>query len=246
MKKQYLFCLSVLLVLMMACSFGNFEVPLNSLKGSGNLVREEKPVNGITRVDFSGLGNMTVKQGDQELLVIEADDNIMPHLTTKVVGDRLEIGMEKGTSISGPVTLNYTLTVKDLTDLEISGLGDIHMDGLSTAELAIGISGGGNLDLTGLDVERLTVNLSGLGNVSVEGNAGEQKLDISGGGSYKAGSLKSETTEVTISGLGGATVWASEQLDVTISGGGDVDYYGNPQVSQNVSGLGKISHREDK
>ena len=246
MKKQYFLVISVLLLAMAACNFGNFNIQANGLKASGNTVREEIAISGISQVDFSGLGNMTVEQGDEELLVIEADDNIMPNITTEIMGDRLTIGVKKGTSINGPVTLRYTLTVKDLSELELSGLGDIEIGRFSTDDLAISISGGGNLDFKGLDVEQLSVALSGLGNVSIAGNCQSQKLKISGGGSYQAGDLKSGTAQVTISGLGGATVWVADELDVTISGGGDVGYYGNPRIRQDISGLGSINHRGDK
>jgi len=246
MKKQVFLGISVLLLAMMACSFGNFNLPIDTVKPSGNVERVEKPLSGISQVDFNGLGQLTVEQGEEELLVIEADDNFMPYITTNTTGDRLVIGMEKGVSINSPVTLRFTLMVKDLSALDTSGLGDIKIDGLSTDELAIGISGGGNLDLKGLDTERLTVSLSGLGNVFISGNCRAQKLEISGGGNYDAGDLKSDETQVVISGLGGATVWATESLDVTISGGGDVNYYGNPQVRKDISGLGRVSHRGDK
>jgi hypothetical protein len=74
-------------------------------------------------------------EGDQELLVIEADDNFMPYITTTITGDKLVIGMEPGASINGPVTLRFTLTVKDLAELEMSGLGEDEVAGFSTDDL---------------------------------------------------------------------------------------------------------------
>lgn len=238
--------LSALMLAMMACSFGGYNVNIQRTNGSGNMVTEQREVSGFDKVRLEGIGSMVIEQGDAESLTIEADDNILPLITTEVSSGKLIIGFKKGVFPQNIHTIRYRLVVKDLTELDLSGLGDIDLTGLTTDQLQINISGGGSVNVRDLSAQSLDADLSGLGSLTSSGEVEEQRVTISGGGSFAGERLKSKTADVNISGLGSAELWVTDALDVNISGGGDVNYYGNPRVSQNVTGLGNVNSKGSK
>ena len=81
-----------------------------------------KNVNGVKQVSLEGIGNIVLQQGNQESLRIEAEDNIMPHIQSKVEGDKLTITYDTNTP-APTKDVTYYLTVKDLNSISISGAG---------------------------------------------------------------------------------------------------------------------------
>jgi hypothetical protein len=216
---------------------------MNVTRGSGNVVTETRPVSGYTSVRLAWLGDLAITQGDAEGLTIEAEDNILPLITTEVSGGTLVIGLDEPPG-AGPILptepVKYTLQVRSLDAIDLSGAGNVHADALDAEQLALSLSGAGNVELGKLAAQDLTVHAGGAGNLSLAGEVATQDVRLSGLGNYDAGDLRSSDASVDLSGAGGATVWAEDNLDVKISGAGSVRYYGEPKVTQTVSGLGKV------
>lgn len=235
------------LFLLMAFVFGACGVNVNIdwERGSGNVITDTRDVSGFDRVNLSGIGDMVLEQGDSEQLEIEAEDNVIDHITTEVRDGTLYIGFDED-HIIPTETIRFNLTMRDIHGLETSGVSNIQTEKINTDELEIDLSGTGNINIDDLSAERLDIGVSGAGNFTAEGKVDEQKIKLSGAGNYDGEDLESQNTEVTISGLGKVTVWATERLDVTISGTGNVDYYGNPEVTQQISGLGQLDQQGEK
>ena len=214
--------------------------------GSGKAVTEERAINGVDSVALSFVGDLRIKQGDEEKLVITADDNVLPLITTEVKNGVLTIGSKSTFGIPVINDLHYDLTVRNLNSLELNGAGNAEMEGLETGNLAVGVSGAGNLSIKDLQADRVTANLSGVGNLELAGKADRQAISLSGAGSYSGGDLETGTTDISLSGLGGATVWATESLNATISGAGNIEYYGKPDVTSEISGLGNVTSQGNK
>jgi hypothetical protein len=217
-------------------------------RGSGRLVTETREVSDFDSVQFSTFGDVTIRQGESESLVIEAEDNVLPLIVTEVRNGRLVIEYPERfeRSVVPTRSIRYTLTVKNLDDLDHTGAGAILVQDLTTPSLTVTLSGAGNLNLEDLEAEQLAFTLSGAGNLNASGKVDREEITLSGFGNLEAGDLESRTAEVTVSGAGSASVWAVEELKVYISGAGSVDYYGDPEVSSDVSGLGTVHQRGDK
>lgn len=189
-------------------------------RGSGQLATESRQVSGFTKVELTGAGDLTIEQTGSESLTISAEDNLLPRLTSEVSGDTLVLGEEPNTSIVPTKPITYSLTVKDLNGLAVSGSGNISVPKLSATAL--------------------NTKISGSGAITVNGTAVDQDLEISGSGRYQAEQLTSKTVKAQISGSGTANVLATDLLDVKISGSGSLTHTGNPQVTQEISGSGKL------
>ena len=210
-----------MVILVLALSACTFTVSYD--EGSGVVVNETRQVSDFDEVAFSGIGTLTIVMGDEELLEIEAEDNILPRIETAVRGNRLEISFDSDqwdNLIRPTEPIRYFLTVKSLTEVNLSGLGDVRIEDIET--------------------DRLVLVLSGAGKINVSGEATDLVINVTGAGAYDGGDLRSESGNVNLSGAGSATVWTTEFLDVNISGLGTVRYYGDPELRQTVSGLGSL------
>jgi hypothetical protein len=195
------------------------EKPKDTTNKSSNVTSESRKVSGFDGVKLQGVGNLSIQQAAKESLTIEAQKDILPKIKTDVENNRLIIGPD--TSIHTTEPINYKLTVKDLSALEVSGSGDVDAKSIGTGELA--------------------VDISGAGDVKISGRADTQKVDISGSGDYKAEDLQSKEVKIDVGGSGSATVNVSDKLDAIVSGSGSIEYVGDPAVEQEVSGAGRVS-----
>jgi hypothetical protein len=238
-RKTLLFVLPVIALLLMSC---RFSAGLNrqNIQGSGNLKTEQRAVSDIERVSLEGLGDVTVIQGNEEALTVEADDNILPYIETFMRGRELVLKTKDGYNFTNHVTVRYTLKVKSLNAVSISGAGNMTAEKLNVGDLNLSISGAGNMKIADLQAQDLRAAASGSGNYDLKGKVKSQTITISGIGNYTAGDLQSDSANITISGSGNATLWVNDTLDIRIAGFGNVNYYGKPSISQSISGGGGV------
>jgi hypothetical protein len=190
--------------------------------GSGKVVSESRTVSGFTKIDLSGAGDVIIEQNGTEALTIEAEDNLIPKLTSEVVNGTLRLGEKSNLTIHLTKPVTYRVSMKDVSGLMISGSGTVTASTITAPSLA--------------------VDLSGSGKITVGGTVEQQDLKISGSGEYRAKDLQTKVASAQISGSGNATVTVSDKLDAQLSGSGQLTYYGNPpQVTREVSGSGRVT-----
>jgi hypothetical protein len=227
----------------------NFDLSNETIHGSGAVTEETRPVSGFDRILLGSQGDVEITQGSTESLVISAESNLLPYITTDVLGDRLVVETKQGVNLSPSPNkpIHYRLTVKNLSSVQLAGMGDVKINSLKTDDLQINTSGMGNFDLPSLTATgNLNVTISGMGDVDVSGTADSLKVQISGAGNYKGAGLKTSQADAQISGTGDATIWAIDSLNARISGAGSVNYYGSPRVNQTISGIGSVKSLGNK
>jgi hypothetical protein len=217
---------------------------------------ETREVGGFDRVALAGFGQLVITQGDQASLEIEATQDMLGRIETKVEDGQLTIGFRRTwmdwiddvltVGLSGK-PVRYNLTVKRLSNLLIMGAARVQITDLKTEQLAVDLRGTGEIRIASLDAEHLEVRLPGAGAVRATGRATEQTITINGAATYDAGELKSQRVKATLHGVGSATVWAVEELDAAIRGVGEVSYYGSPTVRKlvDVPSLGGVKSLGD-
>jgi len=247
-NKTLLLPVLLLSMAILSCNFlTNMDV--NMITPSDVNISENRDVSGFDKVEFNTFGKMNIMQGDVESLNISGPDNIVPEMRTTVRNGTLVIDTRESLSIrslSYENSLIFTLVVKDLTSLDISGLGDVQIEALSTPSMSYNLSGAGAVVQNQITADTIDIELSGLGDVEISGQANSATIDISGAGSIDASELQLQTADIQISGLGNATLWVTEQLSGEISAAGSVSYYGNPQTSTSSSGLGDFKSLGNK
>ena len=215
------------------------------LSGSGELARETRDVKDFTEVELHGSGTLVVSQGDYEV-VIETDDNLLHHYKTRVIGDKLEIGLRGLHCFVHSSGFTAYVTMPDVEELTIYGSGEItSTEVLSADQLDVEIAGSGTIDLE-VNVSKLETSIKGSGDAYYSGSADEHEVWIAGSGDIFAYGLDTRETSVDIDGSGDAQVSAREELDVDIAGSGDIRYHGEPRVSQSIHGSGDVQATDNK
>jgi hypothetical protein len=248
-------CLALVVTVIgsMACGNSTPTEPLNGpgpiippgpqgdgIVGSGVFVEEDRPMSGFSGVRLLSVASVFIEQGGRESLMLRAEDNVISHVLTEVVGGTLEISTAAGVSFDDIGPIQAFVTVSSLSSIDLDGVGDIQAMGVSFSELDLRLSGTGSMDLEELDGERLAVRMDGVGRIAIGGRVVEQTVELFGVGDYRAKRLHSERAEVTIHSLGSATVRVSDYLRATVRGSGSIFYYGNPTVESDISGSGSV------
>jgi hypothetical protein len=192
----------------------------SGLQGSGVAATQARSVPPFTSVDLAGGASVDVTVSATRSVVVHADDNLLAHVTTRVVGGRLLVGTRGSFATKTP--LRVAVTLPALRALALSGGAVLTAAGVHEHALAVTLSGGGLLRVTGA-VDRLDVLLSGGGDAELAG-------------------LAARTAHVRLTGSGLVDVQPVVSLDATVSGSGAVVYRGNPQrVTSHVTGSGAIT-----
>jgi hypothetical protein len=236
-----LFSLIMVLLLVTGCSILPFNKDARTVIPSNIITSEARTVNGFSGIDMGAFGKVFITQGEQEALTVKGSDNIVPLVKTTVTDGTLKIRMEENVNVTGVNdnnVLTFTITVKDLSNLTVSGASEVEMASLSTSKLAVTMSGAGQVQLGKLAAEQLNITVSGVGNVRIVGETTKAFINIPGAGSVEAGDLKIQTADVNIPGLGGASMWVTDDLTGSISGAGNVSYYGSPRTNTSKTGVG--------
>ena len=237
-----------LIVSIMAVSTGFAQV-----RGSGNVVKQERDVGNFTGVSVSSGIDLTVKQGDKCALVIEADDNLQEYIISEVKENVLHIYVKRNTNIRESHGMDAHVTVSDLNKLSVSGGGDVQsLNIIKSDKLSIDVSGGGDLSFD-LTANQLDCDISGGGDISLDGGIGELDASISGGGDLQfegelgmldlnmsgggdaeiSGGGNASAAVVNLSGGGDISMnMACEKIKISVSGGGDVSVEAGGNVSE--------------
>jgi hypothetical protein len=211
----------------------------STVKGSGTRRTETRTASGFTGVAFALPGQLEVRLGNAESVVIETDDNLLPLIETKVVRGTLELRPQRDISLD-PQSLKVVVTARSIDMLALAGSGSLSADGLKGQQLKVDVGGSGSIDLSRTEVEALAVSMGGSGAIKLGGTARELKLSLAGSGNVSAAALQADEARVSIAGSGVATVTAKSRLKVSIAGSGNVRYQGDPKVEQSIAGSGTV------
>jgi hypothetical protein len=235
--------LPLLLPLLLAATAGCGTVSGRSgvtVEGSGTPASETRTPSGFHSVAYALPGELTITLGDAEGMRIEADDNLLPHIETRVRNGVLEIGSGRDQlRPRGPLRVH--LDARALRRVVAAGSGSVEAHALRADELALAVAGSGSLRAHDLQASVLQVDVAGSGNVELSGRAPRQVLKIAGSGQLDALEVQSESIEASIAGSGSARVHASERINANLVGSGSVSYRGDPEVSTRRVGSGNVT-----
>jgi len=233
LKKYILLALIVIAILAVSGCIGQ------NTTGNANVTNETRNASNFNQIDLNGAGEIILTQGNNESVVIEAEENLMPYIKTSVNNKVLNINFNNGMPVSTKPVKIY-ITVKDLNSLNIAGAGKVNSNALKTRSLTININGAGEVNLDSLNVNSLKTIITGTGKMTAAGSAPTQNLEISGAGEYNARNLAGKTAKISIDGAGKATLNVSDLIDILINGGGQVEYVGNPKITKQINGAGDV------
>ena len=192
---------------------------LPMIEGSGRIVQQARAVGDFRRIKTYGSEDVEVRFGPKTSLVIAADDNILPLLTSEVDNGTLKIASRGSFRTRAPIKV--WITTPDLEAYQTFGSGNVAIRDVNNNSL------------------RLTIN--GSGNVVVNGRTGDLDLAVHGSGRARLDGLAARHVKASMFGSGDATVRATDELDARVFGSGRLRYVGSPQnISRHTFGSGRI------
>jgi hypothetical protein len=187
------------------------------------VIKETREVRGFSRVAVGNQGDLFIRMGDKEALVIEAQKNLIDLIETRVEGKTLEITTRPRTQIRSRKPIRYYLTAKHLEGLIVFSSGDIEAPDMEADKFSVIISSSGDVKIEKLYARVLEVRISSSGDLIIDGGeAKEQDIRISSSGDYKGRGL------------------VSREADVSLSSSGDLYVRGNPNIDAHTTSSGRI------
>lgn len=220
-----------------------FFTSCEKVAGEGPLVTETRPLTNFKKVSSSISGNVIFQVDPVYKVEVEAQQNILDILETKLIGDELVIRIKDGKRVKNNAGITVTIHAPNCEAVYLSGSGNFSMTGLLNEQnLNLHVSGSGNIDLQNATViDKLTATVSGSGNIEVRsGTAKNESLRISGSGRIAVGDVVADKAVTETSGSGEMRVKLLQSLDARISGSGSVFYRGTPTVTTHISGSGRV------
>lgn len=209
------------------------------IKGSGNVITETRDISSFHGIDIGGAFEIILVKATKEKIVLEADDNLMPYIRTKVFGSTLEVDNEK--DFRNPTTLKVTIYYTNIDQIDLSGAASLKSnDILKTESLEIDASGATDIVLK-LETGKLEADFSGASKAEFIGSAKKAEVQASGATVFKGLEFETEDFEIDASGAAVARIWASGQLGIEASGASSVRYKGSPSINLiSISGASSV------
>jgi len=198
----------------------------------------------FSKIELDLDAHVTIKQGAEFAVLVEAESNLLSAIKTEVSGKTLVIETQNNMNyqIGSHKTFEVTITMPDISKIEVSGSGRVDVqDVFSPEDLELDIAGSGSIKGNFI-AEKIEGDISGSGSMSLNGSAEKLGLDITGSGDADAVRLRAKQVSVDLSGSGTATVLATEELEADVAGSGWVKYKGNPsRIKQDITGSGRVA-----
>ena len=196
-----------------------------------------KPAAGVTRVVNNTVGELIVKPGTDEKLVVEAEAKVLQALDISVKGDTMTLS-SRSFKTDKPVI--FTLSIKAFRGLKTGGSGNNSVEGFAGNEADVELGGSGNIDLKNLKFGRMGIVQTGSGNVDVSGGGKTLTARVDGSGNIDATKYPAQVVEAKLDGSGNIRVHADETLKAAIGGAGNIEYKGKAKVTQSITGAGSV------
>jgi hypothetical protein len=243
-------CLLAAALLAGGCGFGN-SVTVQDGKtvvqvgatpttvGSGTVAKQEREVAGFRKVSAQQGVQVTVDVGDEDRVTVEADDNLLPLIETRIDGRTLEIRVTASLETANP--LKVTVKAKKIDGLSASSGCKIVARQVAGESLDVEAGSGSSVTVDA-KVERLTVALSSGSSVTAAGRADQLTLEASSGANFHGEELTAASAKVEASSGANAKLQVTSQLDAEASSGASVRYAGSAaNVKSRTSSGGSVT-----
>ncbi len=229
--------ITFILIILQFCTSCVYADPFG-IRGSGVKATEKREVGNFSRLDVSAGFEVILTHGSQPEVLIEADDNLMKTIITKVEGNELNIYVKGSVSPCSP--MKAYITFVNLSEIELSGAVKLHSPELLDFDrLLLDLSGASAIEME-TRIDALKADMSGASLMNLKGSAKNADIECSGASNIQMFEFQVENMNLELSGASSAEVWASQNLKVDASGASKARYKGNPRIVVDTSGASSV------
>ena len=210
-------------------------------------VSEQRDVAPFNRVKVSNALNVNIVQGEEQSVVVKADDSVIDKVRTDVNDGVLRIYIDDEwynrmfRNKNRKVIVD--IVVPELTALEASGASSVKVSELRNENFTVKASGASDIILSDIIVKETTsFEVSGASHVKADGKGEKVIIRASGASDVASRSFATNIADIHASGASDVDVTAYDEIRVECNGASDVDYYGHPKVVDvNTSGASDVN-----
>ncbi|MEP6789647.1 MAG: head GIN domain-containing protein [Acidobacteriota bacterium] len=202
--------------------FFNFSMNFGGVRGSGNVATDKRGVSGFKSVDVGGVFQVEITAQKDFAVEVEADDNLLPLITTEVHDGVLTIETAERIKSSNPIRVR--VYAPNIDSLEVSGVANVTVNDVKNSSLSLDSSGASKIKIAG-ETAKLTVETSGASKIDAEG-------------------LKAIDAAIDSSGASHVNLNVTGELRTDLSGASKVTYTGTPSnIVKSTSGASSVSQK---
>ncbi len=211
----------------------------SNVTGSGNIITQKRSVKEFSSISASTGVEVEIRVGDHFAVEVEADDNVLEFLVTKVEDHTLKIRTRNVNLMNAH--LKVYITAPSIGEIKASSSAHIEIIEVlkSTEKIKMITSSSATINAN-VDAPELVLEASSSSKITIGGRARIVRAEASSSGEIEAGTLLSEQTKADASSSGIVNVFASIKLDAHASSSGIVRYKGTAEVNSNTNSSGVV------
>jgi len=225
MRKSKIF-LGILILIPM---FISCQSVMNCVKDNGDAVTKDYNLKDFNGISYSVPGKLLLSQSDEFSVKIEAAQNIIDLIDTKIEDNVLYIKSEKCINLGKESSLKIHISCPEIVLLHVKGSGDIFQKThWNFKNLDLYVGGSGNVNFKNIEVNGSLYNkVAGSGNINIEKLFVKGVLEnkVSGSGYIQANELSTVGMKNSVSGSGNIDMFKLSHcnlIESKISGSGDI------------------------
>jgi len=213
-----------------------------TVEGHGKVVTKERKTDSFTGVKVSSGIDVYLKQGNNESVSVEADENLHEYILTEVRNGVLNVYSEY--NIRDAERKRVYVTMKEVKSVKTTSAGDVFGESpINSDRLELSASSAGDIKLE-VTARKIDVDISSSGDITLTGETDYLRADLSSAGDFNAYELKAREADISVSSAGDADVNVSERITARASSAGDINYKGDPKyIDAHTSSAGGIHRR---
>jgi uncharacterized protein YxeA len=239
MKSMRFLTIAIAILSISSCTHGQIR---RSVTGNHDVVKKERNAESFTGIRVSTGIDVYLKQGNNETISVEADENLHEYILTEVRDGILHVYTE--VNIRDAEMKRVYVTMKEVTSVKTSSAGDVIGETpVKSDRLELSASSAGDIKLE-VYAKEIEVDISSSGDMTLTGEVDILQADLSSAGDLNAYDLQAREADVSVSSAGNADINVSEKITARASSAGDVNYRGDPKfIDAHSSSAGGVHKR---
>jgi Putative auto-transporter adhesin, head GIN domain len=207
--------------------------------GNKNVKTENRDVRDFTKLKVGGAFDVKIIKSPTYSLKIEADENIIKIIETKVEDGTLYIKSTE--NICNFKSLKIYVSMPELTGIIASGASEIEStDQFESEKMDITLSGASEVELN-IKTKLLQTKVSGASEVELTGEVDTHALVMSGASELEAYKLVAKNYAIVCSGASECQINVTNELNVEASGASEIKYMGKPgKINKKLTGSSEV------
>jgi citrate lyase gamma subunit len=233
--------LTIVLIILGITSCTNAQM-WRTVSGNKHVVTKERKLDSFSGVKVSSGIDVYLKQGNNESVTVEADENLHEYILTEVRNGVLNVYSEY--NIRSAERKRVYVTMKEVTSIRTTSAGDVIGESpINSDNLDLSATSAGDIKIE-VNSKEIEIDISSSGDITLTGETDILKADLSSAGDLNAYDLKSREADISVSSAGDADIYVTERIRARASSAGDINYKGNPKyVDAHSSSAGGIHSR---